>query len=124
MGVNYVEVTIRNPGDSTKSWTAPFFVDAKTWDSLVPRDQLEAIGLKPKRRRQYTLTDGRKVDLDITTAELEFMGEVVGGTVVYSGRGSQPVLGSLALKSGGFEVDQRCWELRRTPPILLGKTVS
>ena len=119
MGATYVDVTIRNPADLQRSWTGTFLVDTGAFDSLVPRAHLEAIGLKPKGRREYTLADGNKISLEITTADLEFEGEVVGGTIVYGEEGAEPLLGVTALESGGFEVDPRNQELKRLPAILL-----
>ena len=119
MGVTYVDVTIRNPADLQRTWTGAFLVDTGAFDSLVPRTHLEAIGLVPKGCREYTLADGSKSELDITTADIEFQGEVVGGTIVYGDADSVPLLGVTALESGGFEVDPRAQELKRVPAILL-----
>ena len=119
MGAIYVDVTIRNPADPQRSWTGKFLVDTGMFDSLVPRARLEAIGLKPRGRREYVLADGKSVSLDITTAEIEFKGEVVGGTIVYGDEGAEPLLGTTALDSGGFEVDPCNEELKRLPAVLL-----
>ena len=107
MGAIYVDVTVRNPADPQQSWTGKFLVDTGMFDSLVPRVRLEAIGLKPRGRREYVLADGKPVSLDITIAEIEFEGEVVGGTIAYGDEGAEPLLGTTALDSGGFEVDLR-----------------
>ena len=119
MGATYVDVTIRNPADPQRSWTGTFLVDTGAFDSLVPRAHLEAIGLKPKGRREYTLADGSKISLDITTADIEFQEEIVGGTIIYGEEGAEPLLGVTALESGGFEVDPRNQQLKRLPAILL-----
>ena len=119
MGAIYVDATIRNPADPQRSWTGKFLVDTSAFDSLVPRSHLEAIGLKPRGRREYVLADGKPVSLDITTAEIEFKGEIVGGTIVYGDEGAEPLLGTTALDSGGFEVDLRNGELKRLPAVLL-----
>ena len=119
MGATYVDVTIRNPAEPQRSWTGRFLVDTGAFDSLVPRAHLQAIGLKPRGRREYVLADGNPVSLDITIAEIEFEGEVVGGTIVYGDEGAEPLLGVTALESGGFEVDPRNEELKRLPAVLL-----
>ena len=120
MGAIYVDVTIRNPADPQRSWTGKFLVDTGVFDSLVPRSHLEEIGLEPRgRRREYVLADGKPVSLDITIAEIEFEGEVVGGTIVYGDESAEPLLGTTALDSGGFEVDLRNGELKRLPAVLL-----
>ena len=115
----YVDVTIRNPADPQRSWTGKFLVDTGAFDSLVPRSHLEEIGLKPRGHREYVLADGRPVSLDITIAEVEFEGEVVGGTIVYGEEGAESVLGTTALDSGGFKVDLLSGELKRLPAVLL-----
>ena len=119
MGAIYVDATIRNPADPQRSWTGKFLVDTSAFDSLVPRSHLEAIGLKPRGRREYVLADGKPTAFDITTAEIEFEGEVVGGTIVYGDEGTEPLLGTTALDSGGFEVDPCNEELKRLPAVLL-----
>ena len=119
MGATYVDVTVRNPADPQRSWTGKFLVDTGAFDSLVPRARLEAIGLEPRGRREYVLADGKSIAFDITIAEIEFEGEVVGGTIVYGEEGAEPLLGVTALESGGFEVDPRNKELKRLPGVLL-----
>ncbi|MDE0031175.1 MAG: clan AA aspartic protease [Deltaproteobacteria bacterium] len=124
MGTTYVDVIIRNPADRQRSWTGKFLVDTGAFDSLVPRRHLAEIGLQPRGRRDYVLADGKSTVLDITVAEIEFEGEIVGGTVVYCEEDAQPLLGVTALESGGFEVDPRGEELKRLPAVLLKKLVA
>ena len=37
--------------------------------------------------------------MDITTADIEFMGEIVGGTIIYGEENAEPLLGVTALES-------------------------
>ena len=85
IGTTCVTVTIRNPADPNRAWEGPFLVDAGATDSLVPRPHLESIGLRPKGRRVCELPDGREITMEITTADIEFMGEIVGGTILFGG---------------------------------------
>ena len=119
MGATYTDVTIRNPANPERKWTGRFLVDTGAFDSLVPRARLEAIGLEPKGCRKYVLADGKPVILDVTVAEMEFEGEIVGGTIVYGENEAEPLLGVTALESGGFEVDPRSQALKRLPAVLL-----
>ena len=52
-------------------------------DFCVPRPHLEAIGLRPNGRWVYELTDGRKIKLEFPTGDIEFMGKIVGTTIVF-----------------------------------------
>jgi clan AA aspartic protease len=82
MGITQVTVAVRNPARPKKFWEGLFLVDTGAVDCLVPRKQLRALGLKPRGKRIYELADGSEVTLAVTVAELEFMGERVGATVV------------------------------------------
>ena len=119
MGSTQVTVTIRNPADLEKAWEGLFLVDTGATDSLVPRPHLEAIGLKPKGQRGYELADGSELKMDITIGQIEFMGEVVGGTILFGDADAQPLLGLTALASVGIEVDPRNQRLKRRPAVRL-----
>ena len=119
MGATHVTVTIRNPADPERAWEALFLVDTGATDSLVPSPHLEAIGLKPRGRRVYELADGREITMDVTVAEIEFMGETVGGTVLFGEPDAEPLLGVTALESVGIEVDPVNQRLKRLPAVRL-----
>jgi len=119
MGATHVTVRITNPADSDRYWEGLFLVDTGATDSLVPRPHLEAIGLEPKGRRVYELADGRELVVDVTAAVIEFMGEFVGGTVIFGDADAEPLLGVTALESVGIEVDPVNQRLRRLPAVRL-----
>ena len=115
MGVTQVTVTVRNPAEPDRTWEGLFLVDAGAIDSLVPRQHLEAIGLKAKGQRVYGLADGSEVRMDVTTGDIEFMGDIVGSTIVFGEEDSEPLLGVTALESVGIEVDPRNQKLTKCP---------
>ena len=119
MGATHVTVLIRNPAHPERTWEGLFLVDTGATDSLVPRPHLEAIGLGPKGQRSYELADGREIKMDITTADIEFMGEIVGGTITFGEAGAEPILGVTALESVGIEVDPLNQRLKRLPAVRL-----
>jgi len=119
MGATHVTVLIRNPAHPERTWEGLFLVDTGAPDSLVPRPHLEAIGLGPKGQRSYELADGREIKMDITTADIEFMGEIVGGTIIFGEAGAEPILGVTALESVGIEVDPLNQRLKRLPAVRL-----
>ncbi len=123
MGATYVTVRITNPADARKYWEGLFLVDTGATDTLVPRPHLEAIGLRPKGQRTYQLADGSDLVMDVTTADIGFMGEHVGGTVLFGEPGAEPLLGVTALESVGIEVDPLNQQLKRLPAVRL-KTVA
>jgi len=119
VGATHVTVTIRNPASPERSWEALFLVDTGATDSLVPRDQLEAIGLQALGQRRYELANGSELNMDITIGRIEFMGEFVGGTIIMGAPGTEPILGVTALESVGIDVDPRNQTLKRLPAVRL-----
>ena len=83
MGATHVTVTIRNPAAPDRCREGLSLVDTSATDSLVPRPHLEAIGLAPKGRRTCEMADGSESVMDIAVGEIEFMGETVGGTILF-----------------------------------------
>ena len=55
----------------------------------------------------------------VTTADIEFMGEIVGGTVLFGEANAEPLLGVTALESVGIEVDPLNQRLKRLPAVRL-----
>ena len=119
MGATYVTVRITNPAEPDRFWEGLFLVDTGAVDSLVPRPHLEAIGLSPKGNRTYQLADGSDLVWDITIADIEFMGEIVGGTIIMGADDAEPLLGMTALASVGIEVDPLNQRLKRLPAVRL-----
>ena len=118
MGAMRVTVTVRNPADPGRFWEGLFRVTGAT-DSLVPGPQLEAIGLEPKGRRVCGLADGNEIAMDIAVGEIGFMGETVGGTILFGAANAEPLLGLTALESVGIEVDPVNRKLKRLPAVRL-----
>ena len=119
MGITQVTASIRNPARPTKFWEALFLVDTGAVDCMVPGKHLRALGLKPRGKRTYELADGSEVTLNVTVAEVEFMGDTVGATVIYGPDDAEPILGVTALESVGIEVDPRSQRLKRLPAVRL-----
>ena len=119
MGVTRVTVAIRNIAEPDRVWEGLFLVDTGATDCLVPRQHLESIGLFPEGQRRYGLADGSEIRLDITAARIEFMGEWVGGTIVFGEEDAEPLLGVTALESVGIEIDPHNQTLHRLPSTRL-----
>lgn len=114
-----VTVTIRNPAERNRAWEGLFLVDTGATDCLVPRKHLESIGLVPETQRVYELADGSEVRLDVTIGRVEFMGEIVGATLIMGNDDAEPLLGVTALESVGIEVDPVNQTLKRMPAVPL-----
>ncbi len=119
LGLLRTAVTIRNPADRTRSWQGNFLVDTGAIDTLVPRPRLEAIGLAPRRQRTYETADGMQIEMDVAVGEIEVMGELTAGLIIFGEAGADPLLGVTALESAGIEVDPRNQQLKKLPAVHL-----
>ena len=57
--------------------------------------------------------------MDIATADIEFMGDIVGGKILFGEFNVEPLLDVTALELVGIEVDPNDQRLRRLPAIRL-----
>jgi predicted aspartyl protease len=67
----------------------------------------------------YELAKGATVKYDFGLAEIEFMGEVTSGRVIFGPEDCEPLLGVTALESVGIVVEPATQRLRRLPAIPL-----
>ncbi|MBM3778178.1 MAG: clan AA aspartic protease [Acidimicrobiia bacterium] len=119
MGLTYVPVVLRVPGTRTGGYAATFLVDTGAMDSMAPASELEAAGIHPAGRATYELADGSVQELTFGAAQIEFMGELTFGRVVFGPDGSEPLLGVTALESIGVTVDPSSKTLEKLPAIYL-----
>jgi len=119
MGATHVTVAVVNPADPARRWEGLFLVDTGATDCYVPGNRLREIGILPQGRRTYELADGSEVSLEAAVAQVEFMGEFVGATVIFGDDDVEPLLGVTALESVGIEVDPRNQRLKRLPAVRL-----
>ena len=94
-------------------------MDTGAIDCLVPGNRLHQISIKPEGKRTYELADGTEIAMNIAGARIEFMGELVGATVIVGKDDAEPVLGLTALESAGIEIEPQNQLLRRLPAVRL-----
>ncbi len=119
MGATHVTVADSNPAEPGRRREGLFLFDTGAIDCYVPTAWLRDIGVEPRSRRTYELADATELVLDVGVAQIEFMGEVVGATVIFGNDDAEPLLGVTALESVGIEVDPRNQRLKRLPAVRL-----
>ena len=70
-------------------------------------------------RTTYELADGTLHEYSFGLAQIEFMGEVTAGRVIFGPKDVEPILGATALESVGITVDPTSQTLKRLPAIPL-----
>ena len=122
MGLIHVTTTLRANEKARKKYAADFLLDTEVTgapDSLAPAKKLKKAGIKPRGRMAYELADGRTVAYDFGLVEIEFMGELTSGRVIFGPDNAEPLLGVTALESVGILVDPTTRTLKRMPAVPL-----
>lgn len=115
----YVTAILRAREKARKKYVAEFLVDTGAADTLAPAKDMKKAGIKPRGRMAYELADGQTVEYDFGLAEIEFMGEITPGRVIFGPNNAEPILGVTALESVGILVDPANRSLKRLPAIPL-----
>ena len=94
-------------------------MDTRATDCLVPASALRGIGVEPVGTRSYELADGSREDYPFGLAQIEVLGEVTAGRVVFGPENAEPLLGVTALESAGLSVDPTTQQLKKLPAVPL-----
>jgi clan AA aspartic protease len=119
MGLTHVTVTLKGMQQSTRKYEADFLVDTGATDSLAPAKALKKIGVKPAGKMAYELADGTVQEYQFGLVQIEFMGEITAGRVIFGPDEAEPLLGVTALESVGIVIDPANRTLERLPAIPL-----
>jgi len=119
MGLTHVTVRLKAPGTQNGGYEALFLVDTGATDSMAPATELGRAGIHPVGRTTYELADGTVHEYSFGLAQIEFMGEITAGRVIFGPENAEPILGTLALESVGIVVDPNTRTLKRLPAIPL-----
>ena len=119
MGFTTVEVAIHNPQTPARYQRVNMIADTGAMYSLIPRQILEALGIKPLQRRNFTLANGERIQRDFGGA-LYRIGDRQGHAPVIFGEGQdRPLLGVTTLEALGLQVDPVTKELKPIELLLL-----
>jgi clan AA aspartic protease len=119
LGLIQVTVTLRVPGSANGGYQALFLVDTGATDSMAPSSALRAAGIAPVGKTSYELANGEVEQYPFGLAQIEFMGEITAGRVIFAPEGTEPILGVTALESVGITIDPANRTLKRLPAIPL-----
>ena len=124
MRTTRVTVTLKDLGSREAAYQADFVVDTGATDCVVPASALHRAGVLPVEKMIYELADGSLHQYDVGLVQIEFMGSITAGRVVFGAEDIEPILGVTALESVGVIVDPVRKELRRLPAIPLRRAAS
>ena len=119
MGLMHVSVVVRKPGALHGGYEALFLVDTGATDSMAPASALAEAGIPAIGRSSYELADGSVREYAFGLAQIEFMGEITAGRVIFGPEHLTPILGVTAMESVGIAIDPANQTLKRLPAVPL-----
>jgi predicted aspartyl protease len=119
VGITQLKVRVGNPADRRRSEIVECIVDSGAIFAIVPATVLRRIGVRPNRREEFTLADGRHATRRLADAIFEIAGRQGASPVIVGERGDATVLGAVTLESLGLMLDPLKRELRPLPMLLL-----
>jgi predicted aspartyl protease len=82
-GITYVNVSIANPANPARSRRKKLLADSSALYSIIPKEVLRAIGIKPYGSETFTLADGSDIQRDVGTAFLSINGRKAPSPVIF-----------------------------------------
>jgi clan AA aspartic protease len=119
MGLTYVNVAIANPTDLKRLRRKKLFADSGALYSIVPKETLRAINIRPYGTETFTLADGSTITRDVGNAFIRINGRQAPTPVIFGEKSDGSLLGVIALESLGLTIDPRTGKLRPAPLFLM-----
>src|SRR5437762_418199 len=101
MGVTFVDGVVRGPRDGERA-SVRFLVDSGATYTLLPNEVWRQIGLTAKRTVSFTLTDGSRVDRDVSECHITLPQGEAHAPVILGAPGDEPLLGVVTLEILGL----------------------
>src|SRR3989442_1082927 len=83
MGLTSIVVRISNPADRSRGIEAEMLVDSGAIFSVVPAEDLRALGIDPEKVERFSLADGTSVTRPVGIARFEVGGASGGAPVIF-----------------------------------------
>ena len=105
MGITRVQLTIKNPSEPTKIFEGNFLVDSGASYTVVPKQILYELGIKPQREETISLADGTFIKRKVGNALYEYNGIESAAPVLFGEKDDSALLGVLTIESMGLVLD-------------------
>ena len=100
--MTYAKLQIQNPKNSNKSAKITFLIDSGATYSLVPKEILKQLEIKPFTKRDFFMANGECVERELGAAKFKYRRKVGYANVVFAEKGDEPLLGVTTLEAMGL----------------------
>lgn len=105
MGLTNQKLIVKESRRARRKAAVHFLIDSGAVYSLVPSSTLKRLGIRPHRRVEFALADGRTLTRRVGDAYFEFQGQGAAAPVIFGEKGDEPLLGATTLGSIGLVLD-------------------
>jgi aspartyl protease family protein len=119
MGCVRVKVKLRNIHKPELEAEMELLADSGAIYTIVKREKLEKLDIKPRGKRRFKTADGRVIEREVAAAEIEIKGQSVYSVVILGEESDTEVLGVTSLEELGLQVDPTTGELKPLELLLL-----
>lgn len=102
MGLTIKKFIVKPSHHAVESIEVDFMIDSGAVYSLVPKRELERLGISPYKTMDFFLADGTKITRQVGDAYFEYAGDGGAAPVVFGEEGDEPILGATTLESCGL----------------------
>jgi predicted aspartyl protease len=118
MAITFLKLKVSNPAHPAKSKEYDFLVDSGAVYSVLPKEELNRLGIKPTSYEDFTLANGEAIRSPVGNAYFEYRGKIRAAPVIFGEKGIF-LLGATTLEALGMILDPIRRELRPLPMVLM-----
>lgn len=118
MALTFLKVTISNPANAKKAKGLEFLIDSGAVYSVVSKETLAKLGIKPEETREFVLANGDVVVRKLGGVRYKYNGHIGFAPVIFGEKGDSQLLGATALEAMGMALNPLKRELIPLPMIL------
>lgn len=120
VGLTVLDVEVGNVATPETTEQVEFLIDSGAIYSVVPREILDRLAIRPLAKQEFRLADGSKIVREKGGAVFRYEGHVGVADVIFGEPGDSVLLGAFTLEALGLALDPLRRELRPLPMILAG----
>lgn len=118
MALTHLDITIANPTHPKKAVTRRLLVDSGATYSVVPKKDLQTLGIKPHSAQKFILANGEEMERNIGVALFGYKDKKGGAPVIFGEPGDSLLLGAVTLEALGVILDPIRRELKALPMVI------
>lgn len=119
MGLTYVKVLVYHPTEWEREKEVELLVDTGAMMSVIPRQVLTEVKIKPVAKQRLRAFGGRVIERDVGHAGIKIEDTRGGALVAFGEEGDTPVLGVPVLEMMGYQVDPVTGKLNKVDILMI-----